>query len=181
MRAPRPSTRLAVHLVVVLATCATLYPVLLVLKKAFEPGQEFALSARPLPARVTLAHFRDVLGQPHALGFALNSFVVALATTAVGVLLSCTAAYALSRPAIAVTALFSFMTAWNEFILAGTFMTDERGYTLPVLLHHYIGEYHAEWGHFAAGALLTSLPVMALFYVLQRYLVGGLTAGAVKS
>jgi arabinogalactan oligomer/maltooligosaccharide transport system permease protein len=86
----------------------------------------------------------------------------------------------LSRPAIAVTALFSFMTAWNEFILAGTFITDERGYTLPVLLHHYIGEYHAEWGHFAAAALVTSVPVMALFYVLQRYLVGGLTAGAVK-
>ena len=86
----------------------------------------------------------------------------------------------LSRPAIAVTALFSFMTAWNEFILAGTFMTDEQSYTLPVLLHHYIGEYHAEWGHFAAGAILTSLPVMVLFYVLQRFLVGGLTAGAVK-
>ena len=275
MRAPRASTRALVHLGVLAATAATLYPVLLVLKKAIEPGQEFALSASPLPRGLTLAHFADVVGQPHALAFVRNSFVVALATTAVGVLLSCTAAYALSRfrfpgrraslatflvvqmfpstllmlplyvlldvlgllnrlgglvlvyattsipfcvwtlkgyfdtlpreleeaaridgastlgvffrivlplsrPAIAVTALFSFMTAWNEFILAGTFITDERGYTLPVLLHHYIGEYHAEWGHFAAAALVTSVPVMVLFYVLQRYLVGGLTAGAVK-
>ena len=275
MRAPRLGTRAAVHAFVLLATAATLYPVLLVLKKAIEPGQEFALSASPVPRGLTLAHFRDVVGQPHALAYVRNSFVVALATTAVGVLLSCTAAYALSRfrfpgrraslatflvvqmfpstllmlplyvlldalgllnrlgglvlvyattsipfcvwtlkgyfdtlpreleeaaridgastlgvffrivlplsrPAIAVTALFSFMTAWNEFILAGTFITDERGYTLPVLLHHYIGEYHAEWGHFAAAALVTSVPVMALFYVLQRYLVGGLTAGAVK-
>ncbi len=78
------------------------------------------------------------------------------------------------------TALFAFMTAWNEFILAGTFMTDEHAYTLPVLLHDYIGEYHAEWGHFAAGAILTSIPVMILFYVLSKYLVGGLTAGSVK-
>ena len=59
-------------------------------------------------------------------------------------------------------------------------MTDECSYTLPVLFHHYIGEYHAEWGHFAPGALVTSLLVMALFYALQRYLVGGLTAGSVK-
>jgi arabinogalactan oligomer/maltooligosaccharide transport system permease protein len=72
------------------------------------------------------------------------------------------------------------MTAWNEFILASTFMTDELSYTLPVMLKSTIGEYSAHWGQFAAGAVLTSLPVMALFYFLQRYLVGGLTAGSVK-
>lgn len=86
----------------------------------------------------------------------------------------------LSRPAVAVTALFSFMTAWNEFILAATFMNDERSFTLPVVLQRYVGEYSTEWGHFAAGAVLVSLPVVALFYALQRHLVSGLTAGAVK-
>ncbi len=86
----------------------------------------------------------------------------------------------LSRPAIAVTALFSFMTAWNEYILAATFMSDEKAYTLPVQLQQYVGAYTTEWGHFAAGALLVSAPVMALFFVLQRHLVGGLTAGGVK-
>lgn len=86
----------------------------------------------------------------------------------------------LSRPAIAVTALFSFMTAWNEYILAATFMGDERAFTLPVRLQHYVGDYTTEWGHFAAGALIVSVPVMALFFVLQRHLVGGLTAGGVK-
>lgn len=86
----------------------------------------------------------------------------------------------LSRPAIAVTALFSFMTAWNEYILAATFMSAERTYTLPVALQHYVGEYTTEWGHFAAGAILVSAPVMALFFLLQKQLVGGLTAGGVK-
>ena len=86
----------------------------------------------------------------------------------------------LSRPGLAVTALFSFMTAWNEFILASTFMTDDASYTLPVVLKSVVGKYSADWGVFAAGAILTSIPVMALFYVLQRYLVGGLTAGGVK-
>ena len=86
----------------------------------------------------------------------------------------------LARPGIAVTALFSFMTAWNEFILASTFMTSESRYTLPVLIQSSVGEFSSQYGIFAAGAIVTSVPVMAVFYVLQKYLVGGLTAGAVK-
>ena len=86
----------------------------------------------------------------------------------------------LARPALVVTALFSFMTAWNEFILAATFMGNDTSYTLPVVLQRYVGEHGADWPHFAAGAILVSLPVMALFFALQRHLVGGLTAGGVK-
>lgn len=86
----------------------------------------------------------------------------------------------LSMPALAVTALFSFMTAWNEFILAATFMNKETSYTLPVGLQMMVGQYASEWGHFAAGAILVSLPVVALFFALQRHLVSGLTSGGVK-
>jgi arabinogalactan oligomer / maltooligosaccharide transport system permease protein len=86
----------------------------------------------------------------------------------------------LARPALAVTALFSFMTAWNEFILAATLLNDSALFTLPVALQRYVGEYKVEWGKFAAGALVVSAPVMALFFVLQKHLVGGLTAGGVK-
>ena len=86
----------------------------------------------------------------------------------------------LARPALVVTALFGFMSAWNEFVLASTLLTSERSFTLPVALQRHIGEYQTNWGLFAAGAILTSLPVMALFYALQKHLVGGLTAGGVK-
>jgi arabinogalactan oligomer / maltooligosaccharide transport system permease protein len=86
----------------------------------------------------------------------------------------------LARPALAVTALFSFMTAWNEFILAATLLNDAARFTLPVALQRYVGEYKTEWGHFAAGAIVVSVPVMALFFALQKHLVGGLTAGGVK-
>ncbi|MBZ4416798.1 sugar ABC transporter permease [Myxococcus sp. RHSTA-1-4] len=86
----------------------------------------------------------------------------------------------LARPALAVTALFSFMTAWNEFILAATLLNDPTRFTLPVALQRYVGEYKVEWGKFAACALVVSAPVMALFFALQKHLVGGLTAGGVK-
>jgi arabinogalactan oligomer/maltooligosaccharide transport system permease protein len=85
-----------------------------------------------------------------------------------------------ARPAIAVTALFAFMSAWNEFILAATLLSRESAFTLPVVLQRYVGEHDAQWGPFAAGAILVSVPVMALFYVAQRQLVAGLTAGGVK-
>jgi arabinogalactan oligomer/maltooligosaccharide transport system permease protein len=85
-----------------------------------------------------------------------------------------------ARPAIAVTGLFAFMSAYNEFILAATILGREEALTLPVVLQRYVGEHDAAWGTFAAGSILVSLPVMLLFYVVQRNLVSGLTAGGVK-
>ena len=86
----------------------------------------------------------------------------------------------LAKPAVAVTALFSFMTAWNEFIQAATFMDKELMYTAPVGLRFFVGGFQQQWGYFAAGAIVTAVPVVVLFMFLQRYLVSGLTAGAVK-
>jgi arabinogalactan oligomer/maltooligosaccharide transport system permease protein len=85
-----------------------------------------------------------------------------------------------ARPALAVTALFAFMSAWNEFILAATLLSRKTAYTLPVVIQSYVQEQTTAWGPFAAGAILVSVPVMALFYVAQRQLVAGLTAGGVK-
>lgn len=86
----------------------------------------------------------------------------------------------LAKPAVAVTALFSFMTGWNEFILAATFMDEEVMYTAPVGLRFFVGGFSQQWGYFAAGAIIVSIPVVLLFLFLQKYLVSGLTAGAVK-
>jgi arabinogalactan oligomer/maltooligosaccharide transport system permease protein len=270
-----------VHVALILASVATIYPVLWVIKMALSPSQGFSLSPSPLPTAVTLRNFVDVVSTHDDAGRWLfgrqlfNSIVVAGAVTALGVALACSAAYALSRfrfpgrrtslraflvsqmfpgvvtsiplyvlldrlhllnhmlglvlvyattaipfcvfmlkgyfdglpreleeavlldggtrfdafwrvalplsrPALAVTALFCFLTAWNEFILAYTFMNDPRAWTLPVAMQRYVGDYSTEWGHFAAGAIIVSLPVMALFFALERHLVGGLTQGGVK-
>jgi arabinogalactan oligomer/maltooligosaccharide transport system permease protein len=280
-RGPALGWQILAYTGLIFAVSVVLYPVLMVCKKAFEPGRQFALSASPIPNEITGENFVELFtsrgagGELLFLRHAANSIVVALLTTIVGVALSCTAAYALSRfrfpgrktslttflvvqmfpatllllplyvilhrlgllnsiaglvlvysttaipfcvwtlkgyfdgiprdleeaaridgaspwlifrkiilplarPGIAVTALFSFMTAWNEFIMASTFMTDQNKYTLPVLIQQSVSEYSADYGLFAAGAIVTSVPVMLVFYILQRYLVGGLTAGAVK-
>lgn len=86
----------------------------------------------------------------------------------------------LSMPAVAVTALFSFMTAWNEFVLAFTFMNKPTSFTLPVTVYNYVSENKIYWGPFAAASIIVSVPVMALFFAVQKNLVGGLTAGGVK-
>ncbi len=85
-----------------------------------------------------------------------------------------------ARPQIAVTALFAFMSAWNEFVLAATLLSRKEAFTLPVVLQGYVGEHSAAWGVFAAGAVFVSLPVMAFFYFVQRQLIEGLASGGVK-
>jgi len=86
----------------------------------------------------------------------------------------------LAKPAVAVTALFSFMTAWNEFVQAATFMNKEQMYTAPVGLRFFVSGFSEQWGYFAAGSIIAAIPVVILFLFLQKYLVSGLTAGAVK-
>ena len=86
----------------------------------------------------------------------------------------------LAKPAVAVTALFSFMTAWNEYIQAATFMDKLSMYTAPVGLKFFVGGFSQQWGYFAAGAIVTAIPIVALFLYMQKYLISGLTAGAVK-
>ena len=86
----------------------------------------------------------------------------------------------LSLPAIAVTALFSFLAAWNEFLLALTFNTSNDMYTLPVGLASMISSTGQSWGDFAAASLLVSLPVVILFILFQKFLIEGLSAGGVK-
>jgi len=88
--------------------------------------------------------------------------------------------FPLAAPALVITALFSFMTAWNEYVVANVVLQDLEMFTLPLGLKMFQGSMTTQWGLYAAGALLVSIPVVALFLVLSRYLISGLTLGAVK-
>ncbi len=86
----------------------------------------------------------------------------------------------LAAPALVITALFSFMTAWNEYVVAALVLQDVEKFTLPVGLRMFQANMSTQWGLYAAGALLVSVPVVLLFLFLSRYLVSGLSSGAVK-
>jgi arabinogalactan oligomer/maltooligosaccharide transport system permease protein len=87
----------------------------------------------------------------------------------------------LVTPILATTALISFVGVINEFLIAGIFLTDNDVKTLATGLYGIIdGDRSNNLGIFAAGAVLTSIPVVVLFQFLQRYITGGVTAGAVK-
>jgi ABC-type maltose transport system permease subunit len=87
----------------------------------------------------------------------------------------------LATPVLAVIALISYIGALNEFIIASTVLQTTDKYTLIVGLQQFIsGQYAREWGPFAAGVLLTAIAPTALFFALQRFIVEGLTGGAVK-
>jgi arabinogalactan oligomer/maltooligosaccharide transport system permease protein len=281
---------LPLHIILIIVTLITLYPIFWVFTIAFSGKQSLAIAdvpsnatladrlraIIPWPAEFSISNFVSVWSdQPFGM-WLLNSAIISIATTIVGVFLACTAAYAFSRfifpgrrtglmsflvsqmfpgtlmliplyiilvkwlglgssrlglilvyattaipfcvwmlkgyfdtipkeleesaimdgaspgtiflriilplakPAVAVTALFSFMTGWNEFIVAATFMDKEVMYTAPVGLRFFVGGFSQQWGYFAAGSIIVSIPVVALFMILQKYLVSGLTAGAVK-
>jgi arabinogalactan oligomer / maltooligosaccharide transport system permease protein len=87
----------------------------------------------------------------------------------------------LAAPVLAVIGLLSFIFSVNEFLIASVILTDESSYTLAVGLARFIGErFDLRWGPFAAGTILGGIPVILLFAFLQRYIVSGLTQGAVK-
>ncbi|MEV6165878.1 carbohydrate ABC transporter permease [Streptomyces sp. NPDC052052] len=88
----------------------------------------------------------------------------------------------LLAPGIVATALFAFITAWNEFFFALVLLKTPEKQTLPVVLTHFIGaEGAADLGPLAAAAFLATLPSLVVFAVIQRRITGSLLAGAVKS
>jgi arabinogalactan oligomer/maltooligosaccharide transport system permease protein len=86
----------------------------------------------------------------------------------------------LAVPGLVITALFSFMTAWSEYIVAAQVMQVEEMFTLPLGLKSLQTNMSTDWGLYAAAAILVSLPVIVIFLLLSRYLVTGLTLGSVK-
>ena len=87
----------------------------------------------------------------------------------------------LATPVLAVVCLLSFIGTFNEFILARLFLVEMTGRTIAVGLQQFIGgQYASNWGPFAAGSILASIPIVVIFLSLQRFIVNGLTAGSVK-
>lgn len=86
----------------------------------------------------------------------------------------------LALPALAITSLFSFMTAWSEYLVAAVLIQDQDLFTLPMGLKLFSSNMEVAWGLYSAGAIVVSIPVVILFISLSRWLISGLTLGSVK-
>jgi multiple sugar transport system permease protein len=86
----------------------------------------------------------------------------------------------LAAPGIAATAIFAFVTSWSELLFAITFTTRTEMRTLSAGLLFMVGQYEIQWGQLSAGVIISTVPVAILFTYLQRHLIRGLAAGALK-
>ena len=88
--------------------------------------------------------------------------------------------FPLVAPGLVATSTFSFITAWNEFIFALTFLSTQSNYTLPLYVQYFFGRNGASWGPIMAASTLYTIPPVVFFLIVQRRMVGGLVAGSVK-
>ena len=86
----------------------------------------------------------------------------------------------LAAPGIAATAIFAFVASWSELLFAITFTSQTEMRTLSAGLLFMVGQYEIQWGQLSAGVVISTIPVAVLFTFLQRHLIRGLTAGALK-
>jgi N,N'-diacetylchitobiose transport system permease protein len=86
----------------------------------------------------------------------------------------------LVAPGLVAVSVFSFITAWNEFVFALSFLSDDSQYTAAIGLRQFFTERGTDWGAVMAGSTLITLPVMLFFVAVQRRISSGLVAGAVK-
>ncbi|WP_052078450.1 sugar ABC transporter permease [Spirochaeta lutea] len=87
----------------------------------------------------------------------------------------------LALPAVIVTSVLIFITTWNEYIYAVSFLTSQDKFTLAAGLYSLQGtQYTTNWPVFTAGAVIVTIPVLIVFFLIQRFMVGGLTAGGSK-
>jgi ABC-type glycerol-3-phosphate transport system permease component len=155
----------------------TLFPVWLMVSTALDERAN-AGSRSLWPQEWTLDNFTFVIGEGGFGRYLMNSLLyldgASWGRMFWSVLLP------LVAPGLVATSVFSFITAWNQFIFALTFMANQDNYTVAVGLRRFFGQYGTDWGAVMAASTLITVPVMVFFVIAQKRLTDGLVAGAVK-
>ncbi|WP_428248359.1 carbohydrate ABC transporter permease [Ferrovibrio sp.] len=86
----------------------------------------------------------------------------------------------LSRPGLIAAGLFVVVFAWNDFVVAVTLLSSEETRTLPIGIYNFLGFYGREWGPLLAASMVSTIPLLVIFVILQRYFMAGMTNGSVK-
>ncbi|MFD0273397.1 carbohydrate ABC transporter permease, partial [Kitasatospora sp. NPDC127111] len=86
----------------------------------------------------------------------------------------------LAMPGVVTAVIFTFISAWNEFVMGLTLTTEPSSQPLTVGINNFIGNYTVQWNYLFAGSVVAIIPVVILFALIERHVVSGLTAGSVK-
>jgi putative chitobiose transport system permease protein len=86
----------------------------------------------------------------------------------------------LVKPALATLAIFTFVGSWSEFLWPSIILTKQEMYTLPIGINDLQGIFSANWRYIAAGAIISTMPILVFFLALQKYFIGGQNQGALK-
>lgn len=86
----------------------------------------------------------------------------------------------LATPGLVATGIFAFISGWNEYLFASVLLRSYDNWTLPVGIASFQGQYDTNWGSLMAGAVLIAIPVVLIFWLLQKHLVAGMTSGSIK-
>ena len=196
----RTQTTLAYAVLVTLAVLV-LFPFYWMTITSFKSEDQMrSLLSMFWPRPIVIENYGQLLSKTDFVAWYGNSATVAICSTLLATAVGTIGAYALARlrffgrgflasatlitylvpPSILFIPLYAFTQAWNEFLYALVFITDGRLRTLPVGLASFITGDVYGWGYLMAGAVLTTLPVIAAYIYLQKYMVEGLTAGGVK-
>jgi multiple sugar transport system permease protein len=83
-------------------------------------------------------------------------------------------------PGLVTVMIYAFIFAWNEFLFALTFISSKDKMPLTIALYNFVGQYNTQWQYLTMAAFLALIPVLVLFYLIEKRLVAGLAGGAVK-
>ena len=86
----------------------------------------------------------------------------------------------IAKPGVMVCAIFSFLYAWGDLAYGMTFILDQQSRPITAGIFNFMGQYGTKWSYLTAFAVVTIIPVMLIFIFMQKYIVGGMTSGAVK-
>ena len=125
----------------------------------------------PLSVWMLIGYFR-------AIPFDIEEAAIVDGASRLGVLLRIT--FPLSLPGVVAVLIYSFITAWNEFIFALCFALDSRVRTLPIGLAEFSTEFNTDWGAVMAASMVTTVPILVMFFAMQRLFISGLTSGATQ-
>ena len=89
--------------------------------------------------------------------------------------------FLLAKPITVTVLILNFMSVWNEFGVALYYLNDHEHFTLPLTIYSFFGRYSSEWNLVFSNVIVCTLPVLVLYLILQKHIIDGMTAGAVKS